>query len=212
MIRVLLVDDHALFRQGLRAVLSEAPEISVVSEAGNYAQAMDALRVHDANVVVADLSMPGRDGVELISRIRLLDPALPVVALSMHDDGEHAARALGCGAMAYVTKASSGHELISAIRAVSCGRRFVCSGVAEVLMRHAVHEVTESPPHCRLSNREYRIFELLVQCHSATQIARDLSLSIKTVSTHKTRLLLKMGLQNQGELVRYAIEHGVITH
>jgi len=212
MIRVVLVDDHTLFRQGLRAALSEAPEISVVSEAGNYAQAMDSLRVHEPNVVVADLSMPGRDGIELISRIRLLNPELPVVALSMHEDGEHAARAIGSGAMGYVTKASSTEELISAIRAVSCGRRFVCAGVADVLMQHAVRDVSTLLPHLRLSSRETRIFELLVQCHTATEIARELSLSIKTVSTHKTRLLLKMGLKNQGELVRYAIEHGIITH
>jgi DNA-binding NarL/FixJ family response regulator len=212
MIRVLLVDDHALFRQGLRELLAKAPDIRVTAEAGGYSQAIEALRANDVRVVVADLSMPGRDGIDLITHIKASNPAVSILVLTMHEDCEYAARALRSGASGYMTKACTSEELISGIRRIASGRSYVSPGVSENLMLRFTRGDSEAPPHTMLSHREFRIFELLVQCQTTTSIARELSLSVKTVSTHKTRLLKKMGLQHQGELVRYAIEHKLASH
>jgi len=212
MIKVLLVDDHALFRQGLRELLDKAPDIRVAAEAGSYAQAMEMLRANDISVVVADLSMPGRDGMDLIAHIKIVSPAVSVLVLTMHEDSEYATRALRSGALGYMTKASTSEELISAIRRVASGRSYVCPSVSENLMVRFTRSESDTPPHTTLSHREFRIFELLVQCQTTTRIAQELSLSVKTVSTHKTRLLKKMGLRHQGELVRYAIEHKLGGH
>jgi two-component system invasion response regulator UvrY len=212
MVRVLLVDDHALFRQGLRELLGKAPDLRVVAEAGSYAQAIEMLRANEVNVVVADLSMPGRDGIDLISHIKASDSGVAILVLTMHEDCEYATRALRSGASGYMTKASTSEDLISAIRRVASGRSYVSPSVSEGLMLRFTRSESESPPHTNLSQREFRIFELLVQCRTTTRIARELSLSVKTVSTHKTRLLKKMGLQHQGELVRYAIEHKLAGH
>jgi DNA-binding NarL/FixJ family response regulator len=212
MIRLLLVDDHALFRQGLRGLLSGAPDLKVVAEAGSYAQALEMLRVHEVNVVVADLSMPGRDGIDLVSHIKGADAAISILVLTMHEDCEYATRALRAGASGYMTKASTSEELVSAIRRIASGRTHVSPSVSESLMLRFTRGDADAPPHTTLSHREFRIFELLVQCQTTTRIARELSLSVKTVSTHKTRLLKKMGLQHQGELVRYAIEHKLAGH
>jgi two-component system invasion response regulator UvrY len=212
MIRLLLVDDHALFRQGLKGLLAGAPDIRVVAEAGSYAQALEVLRVNEINVVVADLSMPGRDGIDLISHIKGADPAISIMVLTMHEDCEYATRALRAGASGYMTKASTSEELVSAIRRIASGRTHVSPSVSESLMLRFTRGDADAPPHTTLSHREFRIFELLVQCQTTTRIARELSLSVKTVSTHKTRLLKKMGLQHQGQLVRYAIEHKLAGH
>jgi DNA-binding NarL/FixJ family response regulator len=212
MIKVLLVDDHALFRQGLRELLAKAPDMRVAAEAGSYAQAIEMLRANDISVVVADLSMPGRDGMDLISYIKTSKPDVSILVLTMHEDSEYAARALRTGASGYMTKASSSEDLISAIRRIATGRSYVSPSVSEQLMVRFTRSDSETPPHTTLSHREFRIFELLVQCQTTTRIARELSLSVKTVSTHKARLLKKMGLQHQGELVRYAIEHKLTSH
>jgi two-component system, NarL family, invasion response regulator UvrY len=209
MIRVLLVDDHALFRQGLHGLLSKAPDIQVVGEAAGYAQAIDELRSHDVQVVLTDLSMPGRDGIDLISQVKEIRPMVQILVVSMHEDGEHAARALRSGAIGYVTKGSTADELVCAVRRVACGRSYVSAAVSENLMQRFTHEAS-SQPHATLSQREYRIFEMLINCKTTTTIAHELSLSVKTVSTHKGRLLRKMGLTHQGELVRYAIEHSLL--
>jgi DNA-binding NarL/FixJ family response regulator len=207
MIEVLLVDDHALFRQGLRGLLGCAADIRVVAEASSYPQAVDMLRTNRVDVLVTDLSLPGRDGIDLITYVKSVRPAIEILALSMHEDEEHATRALKCGALGYVTKSSTSEDLISAIRRVAIGRTYVCPSISENLMMRFTRNVSEAAPHTSLSDREFRIFEMLVQCQTTTKIARELSLSVKTISTHKTRLLNKMGLRHQGELVRYAIEH-----
>jgi len=212
MIRLLLVDDHALFRQGLKGLLSGAPDLKVVAEAGSYSQALEMLRTTEVNVVVADLSMPGRDGIDLISHIKVANPAVAILVLTMHEDSEYATRALRSGALGYMTKAVTSDELVSAIRRIASGRSYVCPSVSENLMLRFTRSDSDAPPHATLSDREFRIFELLVQCQTTTRIARELSLSVKTVSTHKTRLLKKMGLRHQGELVRYAIEHKLGGH
>lgn len=212
MIKVLLVDDHALFRQGLRELLSKAPDIRVAAEAGSYAQAIEMLRANDIRLVVADLSMPGRDGIDLIAHVKTSNPEVSILVLTMHEDSEYAARTLRAGASGYITKASTSEDLVSAIRRIASGRSYVSPSVSENLMLRFTRGDSETPPHTTLSHREFRIFELLVQCQTTTRIARELSLSVKTVSTHKARLLKKMGLQHQGELVRYAIEHKLTGH
>jgi two-component system, NarL family, invasion response regulator UvrY len=207
MIRLLLVDDHALFRHGLKGLLSNVPDMRVVAEAGGYVQATEVLSRSDVSVVVTDLSMPGRDGIELTSYIKAVNPVVRILVLTMYEVSDYATRALRAGASGYMTKGSTAEELVSAIRRIASGHTYVCPNVSEKLMQQVVHGEANTPPHATLSHREFRIFELLVQCRTTTAIARELSLSVKTVSTHKTRLLRKMGLQHQGELVRYAIEH-----
>jgi len=184
----------------------------VVAEAGSYAQALEMLRANEINVVIADLSMPGRDGIDLISHIKGAESGISILVLTMHEDCEYATRALRAGASGYMTKASTSEELTSAIRRIASGRTHVCASVSESLMLRFTRSDADAPPHTMLSHREFRIFELLVQCQTTTRIARELSLSVKTVSTHKTRLLKKMGLQHQGQLVRYAIEHKLAGH
>lgn len=207
MIDVILVDDHSLFRQGLSRLLATAPDIRVVAEADGYAQAIDAIRLNRVDVLISDLSMPGRDGMDLIAHVKTLDPSIEILVLSMHDDAEHASRALKSGALGYMTKASTSDELFVAIRRVAGGRTYVDPSISEDVVLRFLHNGSEAPPHTSLSDREFRIFEMLVQCRTTFRIAQELSLSVKTVSTHKARLLRKMGLQHQGELVRYAIEH-----
>jgi two-component system invasion response regulator UvrY len=211
-IRILLVDDHALFRQGLKGLLSSAADFRVAAEAGSYSQALEMLRTTEVNVVVADLSMPGRDGIDLISHIKGASSSAAILVLTMHEDCEYATRALRAGALGYMTKSSTSDELVSAIRRIASGRSYVSPSVSESLMLRFTRGDSDTPPHATLSHREFRIFELLVQCQTTTRIARELSLSVKTVSTHKTRLLKKMGLRHQGELVRYAIEHKLAGH
>jgi DNA-binding NarL/FixJ family response regulator len=134
MIRVLLVDDHVLFRQGLKGLLGNAPDLRVVAEAGSYAQAIEMLRTNDISVVVADLSMPGRDGIDLISHIKVINPVVSILVLTMHEDCEYATRALRSGASGYMTKASTSEELVSAIRRIASGRSYVCPSISENLM------------------------------------------------------------------------------
>lgn len=210
-IRLLLVDDHAIFRQGVKGLLASTPDLQVVAEAGNYLQAVEMLRTTRINGVVADLSMPGRDGIELISHIKTTNPGIPILILTMHQDLEYASRALRSGASGYLTKAATSDELVSAIRRIASGRMHVCSTVSEILLSRFTRSGPNRPPHATLSPREFRVFELLAQCWPLKRIACELSLSVKTVGTHKMRLLKKMKLNHQAELVRYAIEHDLAS-
>lgn len=207
MIQILIVDDHLLFRQGVKALLSAQPDLSVVAEASDYGEAIDHLRTCKIDLVILDLSMPGRDGLDLAAHIKAVQPALPIMVLTMHNEEEYASRAIKAGVAGYVTKDSTTDQLIVAVRRVAAGGAFISPKIAENLaLRLSLHQST-TPLHTRLSHREYTIFEMLVKGKTVSLIARDLALSAKTISTHKMRLLKKMNLQNQSELVRYAMDH-----
>ncbi|MBU2641435.1 MAG: response regulator transcription factor [Gammaproteobacteria bacterium] len=206
MIRILIGDDHAIVRQGLRQVLALMPELEVVAEAKNGWEVIEHVRTHAPNLLLLDMNMPGPSGVELIKRIREEAPRLPILVLSMHGESQIAGRAIKAGAAGYLTKDSEPETLIHAIRQVASGAHYIEPAVAERLLFQPSPTDT-AEPHTALSDREYQVFLMLVQGRGVMEIAEALHLSAKTVSTHKARLLKKMGLDNLSDLVRYALKH-----
>ena len=208
MIRVVIADDHTILREGLRQLLGAATDIEVAGEAADGFEVLARVRGLDFDVLLLDMSMPGKSGIELIKQVKAEKPRLRVLVLSMHEEAQYAVRAIKAGASGYVTKDSAGTQLVTAIRKVANGGAFITAEVAEQLALGAMPDA-EQPPHALLSDREYGVFELLVSGHTVTDIAGRLNLSGKTVSTHKARLMEKLGIDNQADLVRYAMKHGV---
>jgi len=208
MIRIVIADDHAIVREGLKRIVAEASDMQVVGEAADGTQVMHRVREVDFEVLVLDLSMPGRSGMELIRLVRSEKPRLRILVLSMHQELQYAVRAIKSGASGYLTKESAPAQLEQAIRKIAGGGAFVTPEVAEQLALGAMPG-SESHPHENLSDREFEVFRLLASGVSVTEIASRLKLSVKTVSTHKANLMQKMGLQNASELIRYAIKHGL---
>jgi DNA-binding NarL/FixJ family response regulator len=205
MIRLLIADDHLMFREGIKRLLTDESDITVVSEAADYTEVISRIRNHPVDVAVLDLSMPGRDGFEMIAHVKALQPKLPILILTMHVEEQYAMRALRAGASGYLTKDNAAEELVSAVRRLAAGGEYLCAMVAERLaLGFSRHDAREQL-HTRLSNREYKVFEMLAAGKSASAIASELSLSVKTVSTHKIRLMSKMNMSNLAELIRYAI-------
>jgi len=207
-IRIVIADDHAIVREGLKRIVSSIADMEVAGEAGNGTEVMQRVRELAFDVLVLDLSMPGRSGMELIKLARGEKPQLRILVLSMHQESQYAVRAIKNGASGYLTKESAPGQLEQAIRKVASGGAFISAEVAEQLALGAMPG-SEAVPHEGLSNREFEVLQLLVAGVSLTDIATQLNLSVKTVSTHKTNLMQKMGLQNQSELIRYAIKHGL---
>ena len=209
MIRVLLADDHAILRAGLREILADTGDIAVAGEAGTGAEVLARVREHDYDVLVLDMSMPGRSGIELIKQVKSEKPRLRILILSMHSEAQYAVRAIKAGASGYLTKDGAADQLVAAIRRIAGGGAFVSPEAAEQLARE-FDRPAEAAPHTLLSDREFQVFQAIVMGKSVTAIAGELSLSVKTVSTHKTRIMEKMGISNQAELVRYAIRHKLL--
>ena len=209
MIRVLLADDHAIVRNGLKEILESTGDIIVVAEATNGHEALTRVRENEIDVAVVDLSMPGRSGVELIKLIKAERPKLRLLVLSMHSEEQYAVRAVRAGAAGYLTKESAADELVAAIRRIAGGGAYISPETAERLVL-ASNSGSEGPPHTQLSNREYEVFRALVAGRSVSDIAATLNLSVKTISTHKSRILEKMSLSSQADLVRYALRHNLV--
>lgn len=209
MIRVVIADDHTIVREGLKQLLLADPEFQVVGEASDGLEVMQRVRELDIDVLLLDMSMPKKSGMELIKQVKSEKPRLRVLVLSMHEEQQYATRAIKAGASGYLTKESASAQLLSAIRKVAAGGAFISAAVAEQLAHEAMPQA-EGPPHTALSDREYQVFQLLVAGKSVSEIADQLSLSSKTVSTHKARLMEKMGIGNPAELVRYAITHRLV--
>lgn len=203
-----MADDHAIVREGLKRIVSSIEGMEVIGEAGNGTEVMQRVRELAFDVLVLDLSMPGRSGMELIKLVRAEKPQLRILVLSMHQELQYAVRAIKNGASGYLTKESAPAQLEQAIRKVASGGAFISAEVAEQLALGAMPG-SEAVPHESLSNREFEVLQLLVAGVSLTDIGTRLNLSVKTVSTHKTNLMQKMGLQNQNDLIRYAIKHGL---
>ena len=211
MIRLLIADDHQIFRQGLVRLLADHDDMVVVAQAADSAGVIEAVRANPIDVLILDLSMPGRGGVELIAHSKAVRPGLRVLVMTMHGEEPYVTQALRAGAEAYMTKEDAADELTLCIRRVAGGGRYVSSAVAEGLaLRIASHDDGEQR-HSHLSEREYRIFEMLVAGKRGCEIARELSLSEKTVSTHKAHVLRKMNVTNRTELVLYAIRNQLVT-
>jgi DNA-binding NarL/FixJ family response regulator len=208
-IEVLVADDHAIIRNGLRNLLADTDDLVVAGEAASGSAVLEKIRERDWGLVVLDLSMPGRNGIELIKLIKSEKPQLPILIFSMHHEEQYAVRAMRAGAAGYLTKESNSDLLLPAMRKVAAGGYSISEKVAELLAKD-VSRPTDAPPHTLLSNREYEVFTRIINGQPLTQIADELSLSIKTVSTHKSHILQKMNLGGQVELIRYAIDNHLI--
>lgn len=209
MIRILLADDHTMVRAGLKQILADTGDIMVTGEATNGPEVLALVRDHEFDVAVLDMSMPGRSGIELIKLVKAGKPRLRILVLSMHSEEQYAVRALRAGASGYLSKESAADELVVAIRRIAAGGAYVTPETAQRLALDAGPR-TDAAPHKRLSDREFQVFQMIVAGKTVGKIANQLSLSVKTVSTHKTRIMEKMGLANQAELIRYALEHKLL--
>lgn len=209
-IKIVVVDDHAIVREGLKTILAKAPDLQVVGEAGNAPDAMALLRKTPAQLLLLDIGLPGKTGVDLLKSVKLVLPKLQVLVLSNYPEDQYALRVLKQGAAGYLTKESAPELLITAVRKVAAGGKYVSPGVAERLIDDM--GVKESQiPHERLSDREFEVFKFIAAGKSLTDIADTLHLSIKTISTHRTRILEKTGFQSNADMTRYALERGLLN-
>ncbi|MBS1170114.1 MAG: DNA-binding response regulator [Burkholderiaceae bacterium] len=210
MIRIVIADDHTIMREGLKRILEGAEDITVVGEATNGFEVIDCVRKGDFDLLLLDLSMPGRNGIDLIRQVKTEAPKLPVLILTMHDEEQYAVRTIRAGAQGYLTKESAGTQLVSAIRRVASGRPYISAQVAEQLALN-IMSPTKELPHKQLSDREFEVFTLLVNGRTLTEIGEQLHLSVKTVSTHKTRIQQKMQMQSLSEIIQYAVAHNLLN-
>jgi DNA-binding NarL/FixJ family response regulator len=209
-IKILIADDHAILRAGLKHLLSEATDIVVAGEASNGSETMALVREVDCNLLVLDMSMPGRSGIDLIRQIKAEYPKLPILILSMHKEDIFAVRALRAGAAGYLCKDNAESQLEFAIRKLASGGLYINQAVAERLAQEVVSDNATALPHTHLSDREYEVFRDIAAGLGITEIGQRLNLSVKTVSTHKTRIMQKMGFSNTAELIQYAMKHCLI--
>ncbi|HEY8359497.1 MAG TPA: response regulator transcription factor [Ramlibacter sp.] len=209
MITLVIADDHAIVREGLKRIVADAADMQVVAEAADGTQVMQVVRERTFDVLVQDLSMPGRSGMELIRLVKAERPKLRILVLSMHAELQYAVRAIKSGASGYLTKESAPAQLVEAIRKIAAGGAFISAQVAEQLALGAMPGGAAAAPHETLTAREFEVFRQLVTGLSVTEVAARLNVSVKTVSTHKANLMQKIGVQNQTELVRYAMKHGL---
>ena len=209
--RILIADDHAVVRQGLKLILSGAFKRASFGEAANSQQALERVWKEAWDVVILDLTMPGRSGLEVLKEIKRAHPKLPVLMLSMHPEDQFAVRLLKAGASGYMTKESAPEELVGAVKKAIAGGRYISAALADKMASLLVHD-TQVAPHENLSDREFLILRLIASGKSVSIIARELSLSVKTVSTYRGRLLEKMGMLNNAQLVHYAFQNNLVEH
>jgi DNA-binding NarL/FixJ family response regulator len=208
MIRVLVADDHAIVREGLKQIVSEPSDMVVADEAENGNEVLEKILTNEYEAVVLDITMPGINGLDALKQIKSQRPELPILILSMHPEEQYALRVLKAGASGYLTKESAPEELITAIRRVSSGMKYVSSSLAERLASDLETD-HDRPRHTTLSDREYQVMCMLASGKPVKQIAEALSLSIKTIRTYRRRILEKMGMESNAELVRYALENNL---
>jgi DNA-binding NarL/FixJ family response regulator len=204
-----LADDHAIVRAGLKQLINDLGDVEVVGEASNGSEVLESVRTLEFDVLVLDITMPGRSGIELIKLVKAERPELRVLVLTMHSEDQYAVRAVRAGASGYLTKQAATEELAAAIRRIAEGGAYVTPETAERLVLQSGPKAAEAP-HARLSDREFEVFRLIVSGKSTSEIAQLLNLSVKTVSTHKARIYEKMDLASTADLVRYAGDHGLI--
>lgn len=210
MIEVIIADDHPIVRAGLKQIIMEENDITVSRECANGPDLLNQVRRRDFDVVLLDLTMPGMEGIDVLKQLKIEKPHLPVIILTIHPETQYALRILKAGAAGYLTKTSAADELINAIRKVHHGGKYISTTLAEKIA-FALDAETDRPLHETLSDREYQVLCLLGSGHTISQIADDLALSVKTISTYRTRILEKMHMQNNAELIHYAIQNGLAT-
>lgn len=209
MIKIFIADDHAIVRKGLKQIISETPDMIVSEEADNGLEALDKISENNYDVILLDISMPGKNGLEILRLVKRKKPKLPVLMLSVHPEEQYAIRSLRAGASGYLTKESAPDELIAAIRKISKGGKFVNASLAEKLISE-LEIYVEKPSHEMLSDREYQVMCMSAMGKTLKEIAQELSLSIQTVSTYRTRILEKMKMNSIAEVIRYAVKHGLV--
>jgi two-component system invasion response regulator UvrY len=208
--RILIADDHAIVRKGLIQILNETPEDFSIEEASNGWEAIEKAKKTAYSVVLLDISMPGMNGLDVLKQLKIENPNLPVLVLSMHPEEQYAVRILRAGASGYLTKESAPDELVKAVRLVARGKSYISPSVAEQLVLN-LGGVGEDLPHSRLSDREFQVLCMIASGNSIKQIAQELSLSVKTVSTYRARILEKMGMKNNAEIISYAIKNELLV-
>lgn len=209
MIKILIADDHRIVREGLKQILAETPDMVVAGEANNAQEVLKKVWDDEYDVLLLDISMPGRSGLDILKQLKTDRPKLSVLVLSMYSEEQYALRALKAGASGYMTKESATDELIEAIRKVSTGRKYISPSVAEKLA-FSLESGDERPPQETLSDREFQVMCMIASGKTIKAIAEELSLSIKTVSTYRARILEKMRMKNNAELTHYAIQNKLV--
>lgn len=207
--KLLIADDHTIVREGIKQILAEMPEVTRTDEARNGKEVLQNVWENDYDIVLLDISMPGRSGLDILKQLKHDKPALKILVLSMHPEEQYAIRALKAGAFGYLTKESSPNELIEALRKVLAGKKYVSSSLAETLASH-LEASSEKPLHETLSDREYEVMCMIASGKTVKDIADELSLSVKTISTYRARILEKMGMKNNAQLTHYTIQNGLV--
>ena len=210
MIKVLLADDHSIVRAGLRRIVEESGDMEVIAEAADGRETIRLVRETSPDVAVIDISMPGLDGLEVVSQLHGDCPDLPILILTMHEEGQYVVRAIQAGAMGYMTKQSAPEQLLNAIRKIHAGSRYLTDGAAETLALRIAKGTGEQSPLDSLSMRELQVLRRLAMGHTNREIAAAYSISIKTVDTYRARLLKKLNLRNNAELSRFAMQNRLI--
>ena len=208
MIRILIADDHPMFREGLRRILARCPDFDVAHEASNGQEVFEKVWKNEYDIVLLDIAMPRTPGLEVLKRLKTEKPKLPVLVLSMYPEEQYAVRVIKAGASGYLTKESASEELITAIRRISGGRKYITSSIAERLADD-VETTADKPLHDILSDRELEVFRMVSEGKTTTQIAEGLLLSVKTISTYRSRILEKMKMKTNAELIHYAVKHNI---
>jgi DNA-binding NarL/FixJ family response regulator len=209
MIKIIVADDHAIVRAGIIQILSDDPGLQVIDEAGEGHELLSKVRSNDPDVVLLDMTMPGMDGLDVLKQLKIERPKLPVLILTIHPETQYALRVLKAGASGYITKSSAPDELIQAIKKVFRGGKYISPAFAEKLAFQLDTDFKELP-HETLSDREYQVILLIASGKTVSEIADELSLSVKTISTYRSRILEKMNMKNNAELTRYVFEHQLL--
>jgi len=210
MINILIADDHSIVREGLKQIVADSSDMMVQGEAVNGQQVLDLVHKSEYDLILLDISMPGRGGIDTLKQLKILKPDIPVLILSMYPEDQYAIRAIKAGASGYLTKESAPDELIGAIKKVARGGKYVSADLAEKLVE-GLGENNAKVDHTILSDREYQVMVMIATGKTVKKIAKELSLSVKTISTHRTRALKKMGMENNAEFTYYAVKLGLVT-
>jgi len=209
MIKVLLADDHALLRGSLKQLLEDTGYIQVVAQAGDYSEIIAAIAKHPVDVAILDISMPGKNGVDVVKILKDKKPDIKILMLSMHPEDQYAVRSLKAGASGYLTKNTAPEKLVDAIQVIAAGRKYITPELAESLASHLTED-TDKPLHSTLSDREFETIRMIASGKKLSEIASEMALSPKTVSVYRARILEKMRMKTNGELTKYALENGLV--
>ena len=207
--KILIADDHAIVRHGLKQILADEFKRASFAEARNGQEVLDTVWKQNYDVVVLDITMPGRSGLEVLKEIKKAKPRLPVLVLSMHPEDQFAMRVLESGASGYMTKESAPAELVGAVKKIMAGGRHISTSVAELMASYITMD-SSRPSHEQLSNREFQVMRMIASGKTVSEIARMLSLSVRTISTYRARILEKMGMKTNAELTHYAFQHSLV--